>query len=98
MLAVLLPMNIQSFPIEQENSAWCMRIRKHNSRQIMMKMLQNRDVALLACCPNPAIGTAIKDVTIVKSRGTFSAPAFHSERVLASIALPSSTTPRNDVV
>lgn len=97
MLAVPLSVDAEGFAIEQENAAGCFCIRKNNPSKVMMEMLENGDVALRTCCPDPAKCAAIKDVPIVKSRGTFSAPVFHAEGALTGIALPSPTTPGNDV-
>lgn len=98
MLAVLLSVDAEGFPVEQKNATRCIRIRKNNPRQVMVEILQNRNVTLRARCADSAICAAIENVPIVKSRGTFSAPAFHAEGALAGITLPPPTTPANDVV
>lgn len=97
MLAVLLAVDADGFPIEQEDAAGRFRIRKNNPCEVMVEILQNRNVALCTRCPDPAIGAAIEDVAIMKSRSTFSAPAFHAESALAGIASPAPTTEKNGV-
>lgn len=97
-LAVLLPADAESLSIEDENAAGCLRIHKMYAIQIPMQGTHDGCVLdSIFRVSHAAVCAAIEDVAIVKRRGTFSAPAFHSESVLAGMASSSPTTEPNRV-
>lgn len=91
MLTVLLPANGEGFAIEDENAAWCVWIGKDSTREIAVQALQDRHMTLRACGADSAVRASVKHVTVMECRCRFSASAFHSERVLAGVASPTSS-------
>lgn len=89
MLAVLLPVDAEGFPVEDENAAWCVWIGKDRIREITVQVLQDRHMTLRARGADPTVRTAIEDVTVMKRRCRFPAPAFDSECAPTGIASPS---------